>query len=420
MIGEIAEFAGLLARKRWSRDRLESLRRDKLQRLIRHAYQHVPYYRDLMKREGIEPQDIREASDLARFPVTTKRQLREAASLALASATRDHMILETSGHSGVPFNVHLSAAEYRTRRLREFRMLIGVGVRPWDRLTLLGAIRTRPSRLHRRLGLYRMDVIPCTLPREEVLERLIASRPDVLWVYPTVLKMALDRDWAGLAKLAKPRLMITSASVMEESFRNLLLASNPALVIADIYGSAEAGRIAAACSKRSGLHLEEDALIVELLDNGREVPAGELGATVVTCLDQYAAPLIRYEQGDLCRRKLAPCSCPWKTTLIEPPAGRNVDMIELPSGRRLQAHRTIVAARSESQLLQFRFVQRTTDRIDAELVFAQPPGQDEIDRLQRSLENTLEEGVMVKIHLLSEANFTGMKFKVFVSELENQ
>src|SRR5512140_388581 len=154
MILEALEFAGLLNRKRWPRERLDDLRRTKLRRLIDHAYQKVPYYRSLMDRAGVKPEQIREPSDLARLPITTKKDLRQAGEGCLATGHGELTVLHTSGHSGAPFEVRMTPAEYRTRRLREFRMLIGVGVRPRDRLTLLGPLRTRTARLHRRLGFY--------------------------------------------------------------------------------------------------------------------------------------------------------------------------------------------------------------------------------------------------------------------------
>lgn len=418
MIGEVLEFAGLLRRKSWSRARLDELRRAKLRRLIHHAYHSVPYYRRLMEKAGVRPEDVDEPSDLRKLPVTTKQELRDAGEDCLARGCGELTVRHTSGHSGVPFEVRVTPAECRTRRLREFRMLMGAGVRPRDRLTLLGPLRTAPRRLHRRIGLYRMEVIPGNLPDQEMVRRLQESRPDVLWAYPTVLKTVLYRAGCGLSGLAKPRLLITSAQVMESALRTQLRADLPEMDIASIYGSAEAGRIAAECRWRRGLHLEDDALIVELVENGSPVEPGCEGTVVLTCLDQLAMPLIRYEQGDRCRLRPTPCSCGWQTPVMDAPAGRNADMVTLPSGRKISVLPLDVALRDQTDLLQYRFVQKRLDRIESQLCYRTPPPDEQLQKVRRRLEEALPEGMEVHIRLIPEMRFEGVKFKVFVSELE--
>ena len=417
MISEVLELASLIRRKSWSRARLDELRRQKLQRLIHHAYANVPYYRRLMDRVGVKPDDIREPSDLIKLPITTKSDLRRAGEDCLANGCGELTVLHTSGHSGAPFEVRMTPGEYRTRRLREFRMLIGVGVKPRDRLVLLGPMRTRPNRLHRRLGLYRMEVIPCTLPDEEQLRRLRLSKPDVLWAYPTVLETALWRAGCGLRELAQPRFLISSSEVMTPLFRRRLLAEMPEMEIVNIYGSAEAERIAAECSARRGLHLEDDAVIVEILNGGSPALLGQEGTVVLTCLDQLAMPLIRYEQGDICRLRAEACGCRWATPVIDPPLGRNSDMITLPDGRKMSSQGLAVSLRHEMDLLQYRFVQERPDRIEAQLCFRNTPQPHKLDELKKRMEEAVGNDVSFDIRVIPEMRFEGTKFKTFVSKL---
>ena len=417
MISEALELAGLLHRKRWPRERIDQLRRAKLRRLIDHAYQQVPYYRRLMDGAGVKPEQIREPSDLVRLPVATKKDLRQAGEDCLATGHGELTVLRTSGHSGAPFEVRMTPAEYRTRRLRDFRMLIGVGVRPRDRLTLLGPMRTRPARLHRRLGFYRMEVIPLALPHPEQLRRLRLSRPDVLWAYPTTLQALLQFTGGELSELAQPRFLITSGEVMRPLLRERLRADMPEMEIVDIYGSAELGRIAATCRARRGLHLEDDALIVELLENGSPVEPGQEGTVVVTCLDQLAMPLIRYQQGDICRLLPEPCVCGWETQLVAPPLGRDSDMMTLPGGARVSGDRMEVALRNEMDLLQYCFVQERPDRIVAQLCFRSEPGPQRLAELRRRMEEAAGGSIAVEIELVPEMKFERVKFKVFVSRI---
>jgi len=417
VIGEVREFLSLRARRGWDRSRIDELRRVKLRRLIRHAYDNVPYYRRLMDHARVRPDEIRGPEDLQNIPVTTKKDLRNAGPDCLAHGAGPLITLQTSGHSGIPFEVKMTAAEYRTRRLREFRMLIGLGVRPTDRLVLLGPVRTRPARLHRRLGFYRMEVIPLTLPEDEQLARFRSSNPDILWAYPTILKTALYNAHCGLSDLVRPRFLITSGQVMEPVFRERLRRELPSMEIVNIYGSAEVGRIGAECRHRRGLHLEEDALIVEFLQDGNRVEPGTEGHVAVTSLDQLTMPFIRYEQGDLCRLRAHACECCWRTPLIDPPLGRSADMITLPCGGALSPLPLDVALRNELSLWQYRFIQHRPDHIEAQLCFRELPSPDKVGELKRLMENTVGHGIVFDVQLIPEMRFEGSKFKVFLSNL---
>jgi phenylacetate-CoA ligase len=187
--------------------------------------------------------------------------------------------------------------------------------------------------------------------------------------------------------------------------------------IADIYGSAEAGRIAAGCRRRDGLHLEDDAIIVEFLRDGLPVQPGEQGSAVVTCLDQLNMPLIRYEQGDLCILRRKPCDCGWATPLIEAPLGRQADMVTLPDGRKVSALVLDVTLRTNIDIVQYRFVQHARNLIELEICFGEPRSGQALDELRRSIEQAVGQGIEFRITVMPGMRFEGTKFKSFVSRL---
>lgn len=420
MIGEIAEFIALMRRRRWSAEQTRAHRDERIRALVAHAYGHVPYYRRMMDARGVKPEQIRSARDLEALPVTRKQDLRAAGADCVDPRATDLYRVATSGSSGDPFEQTLTQAEYRKRRLREFRALIGVGVGPWDRLVVLGPIRTRPKRLHRSLGLYQLEVIPFDARPEEQARRIGQARPDVLWIYPTVLKQVLSHTGGRLSELARPGLLITSSQVMDAPFRQQLLDDLPGARMAELYGSAEAGRIAAGCRADDGLHLEDDAVHVDLLEGGRPVEAGEEGTTVITCLDQFAMPLIRYEQGDRCRMRPGRCGCGRSSPVMDSPLGRSADMIVLPSGRRLSALAFDAVVRRVPGLVQYRFVQRRRDRLEAQFCFQTPPAAGVLEAIAGRVREVLREEVEVSVGLFGVEEIRGPKFKSVVSLLEEE
>lgn len=418
MIGEALELARLLARRRWTAARLAAHRQAQLRSLVAHAWANVPYYRDLMRGAGVGPEDIRDFPDLAHIPVSTKAMLRDAGDAVIARGSTGLKAKQTSGHSGVPFVVRMTRAEARTRRLREFRMLIGVGVRPRDRLVLLGPTPQRPRRLHRSLGFYPIEIISCALHHDELTARFLRTRPDVLWVYPTSLKTVLHVAGRPLGELVRPRILVTSAQVMDEPFRRRLLQENPGLEIVDIYGSAEVGRIAAAHACRDGLHVEEDALHVELLDGGKPVERGALGTVTITAFGQRAMPFIRYEQGDLCRERLDASACGRPTARLDPPLGRIMHMLTLPDGGQVSAAALDVALRGETDLVQYRFVQTSRHRVRVELCYRGPPPTARFDAMRAELQARSSPAIEYAIEVIPAFRMEGIKFKTFVSELD--
>jgi phenylacetate-CoA ligase len=416
VLSELAELAALLAVGWRSRDGLESMRRRKLARLVRHAYERVPYYRARMDAARLRPADIATPADLRRMPLTTKADLRAAGAAALSSTARSLVTRNTSGFSGRPFAVHRTPQEMRRARLRDFRALLRAGLGPRDRLAVLGPDRTRSARAYERLGLYRQEVIRGSLGVDEQVRRLRDCAPTVLWVYPSLLQSLLSRRGHRLSALARPRILIASSEVLDPVLRTQILRDRP-VEIFNFYGAVEAGRIGAECRAHAGLHVEADALIVELLDGDRVVEPGKPGRVVLTNLDSYAMPLIRYDLGDLSAEIPAPCPCGWPTPLLEAPMGRNADMVTLPDGSLASATLLSFVLRAELDVLHFRFRQDRADRLEAEFVFERPPSPHALLDLRARLEAALGDQLRIDLRVVDQIAMGSGKFKYLVSSL---
>jgi phenylacetate-CoA ligase len=238
----------------------------------------------------------------------------------------------------------------------------------------------------------------------------------VLWAYPTTLRAVLSAHDYRLSRLARPRILITSSEVLDPVFRSQLLRDHP-MEMFNFYGAVEVGRIAAECRAHAGLHVEADALIVELLDGDRVVEPGEPGRVVLTSLDNYAMPLIRYDLGDVAAEIPAPCPCGRAAPLLEAPAGRNADMVTLPDGSLLSAMRLGFVLRDRQDVLHYRFRQDSADRVGAELVCRHPPSAEDLADLRAQLEAALGGQVRVDVRAVDRIAPDGGKFKYLVSSL---
>lgn len=419
MIGEILELRRLLKNRKLSSDELEDLQMRKLRAVIRHSYEKVPYYRSLFRSAGLSPEDIRAADDLKHVPITTKDDLRAAGveriiakDLQLSSCTS----VPTSGTTGKPFTTYLTRNDLKTRRLIEFRTLLSIGFRPRDRLAVLGPEWPHRSRLHQHLGLYRnMNISPFFSIADQV-RHLQRMQPTVFWAYPTFLRALLNQIDYRLSKLVHPRMLITSAEVLDNVMSERIRADLD-LEIFNFYASNEIGRIAAECPSHEGLHVNADHVILECLEGNWPVEPGTAGVAVLTTLNAFAIPFIRYRLGDICTFIEKRCSCGCVFPLIQPPRGREEDMIRLPSGKILSPWGFSFILRIFDSINQFRLIQESFDHLTLQLVFRGNPQDETLIKIRSRFMEYLGESVRLDIQTVDFIKEEKLKFRTFISKL---
>ncbi|HET6267878.1 MAG TPA: hypothetical protein VFG11_09180 [Acidobacteriota bacterium] len=390
-----------------------ALQNRKLQALIKHAYENVPYYRSLFDSAGIEVHDINTIEDLKRIPTTTKDDLRKA---GLSSTTAQNIDLsqcithQTTGSTGKFFTVYVSRSEERIRKQIEFRSLLAMGIRRNDRLAVLGPVSPHNRRLHERLGLYRSKNISRLLSPEEQVKQLERINPTVLWAYPTVLWGVMHAVDQQLSRIVHPRALITSSEGLNPGVRERIQA-DLGVEMFNFYAALEVGRIAAECTDHQGLHVIADHLILECVD-------GDPGEVVLTGLDSFTMPFIRYRIGDLCAPVAKKCSCGSNFPLIASPIGRVNDMVRLPSGRIMTpiAFSDLLHP-AEGKLDRFRVIQESPDHLILQLAFLTKPQEEELARIRTSFANFFQESIQLEIQVLDVIRDDHVKFKAFLSKL---
>jgi len=419
MIGEALELRRLMNNRGLPSLELEAVRDRKLQALIRHAYENVPYYRSLFQSAGLLPDEIRTVKDLQHIPITTKDDLR-AAGVERTTAKRIDLaacqVVHTSGTTGKPFAIYLTGRELRRRQLIEFRTLLSIGFRPQDRLAVLGPAQPHAVRFHQRLGFYRSVNIPPTLSLDDQIDLLKRSRPTILWAYPTVLKALLCRVNYRLDTVANPRMLITSAEVCDEILK-AGIHGNLKTEMFNFYGANEVGRIAAECPAHEGLHVNEDHVILECSNSKYPGDPGISGEAVVTSLTALAQPFIRYPLGDLYKFTEKPCSCGSPFPLISSPLGRLDDAVKLPSGKIVSLWPFTFILRKLDRLEQYRIIQESAEHLVVELAFRGDPNKDALVQLRSRFMEQLGEPVRVDIQCVSGFRNDTPKFRSFISKL---
>lgn len=422
MIGELIELWQLRQQPKLDPAEIDALQQRKLRAVIRHAYAQVPYYRSLFDSVGLHPDDIHTVDDLKHIPITTKEDLRAAGvnnittrGVKLSSC----VTAVTTGSTGKPFTIYLSPSDLRTYRLVAFRALLAIGLRPQDRLAILGITRPQRTRLHQRLGLYRSKNIHPQLPLTEQCKLLKQVDPTVLWFYPTALRALLRCVGDRLPSLVRPRMLITGAEVIDDNLRARMQASFN-IEMFNFYGAVEIGRIAAECPAHEGLHVNMDHVVLECVDDAQPVSRGKPGVAVVTTLNNFTMPLIRYRLGDICTFLNGHCACGSFFPLMAPPLGREEDLIILPSGTGLAPHGVATIMRKFDGIDQYRMIQEDYDHLVLQLVWRNKPQQKLLSEMRAQLIMFLRESVQLDIQSVDVIPEEKMKFRAFVSRLSKE
>ncbi|HEY6451745.1 MAG TPA: hypothetical protein VIX87_04025 [Steroidobacteraceae bacterium] len=326
----------ILARMRRNEARsaaaLAAHQRRVLQGLVHHAQSRVPFYRDLYAGRGVRAPAIRELADLQSLPLIDKGMLRAAGAGAVSlDAPADTVSIYTSGSSGEPYRFPIDRRYDQWRKAQYLRPYLSSGRRLRDKVLRLTGQPQRRTPWFTQLGLLREWRLHCADEPAHIVDAWRRLAPDVLQGYPSALR-ALAHHCLDNPLTPAPRLVFTDSELLLSDTRVLLERAFGAPVF-DIFGTFETDNIAYQCARREGYHIAADSVILEIVRDGKVVPAGESGEIVVTVLMNRTSPFIRYNLGDIGRLSAQPCPCGLALPLLAVVEGRANELLTLPDGR---------------------------------------------------------------------------------------
>ncbi|GAA0733304.1 phenylacetate--CoA ligase [Dactylosporangium roseum] len=304
--------AGLEPIETASRDELAALQLDRLKWSLAHAYRNVPHYRQAFDAAGAHPDDCRDLADLAKFPFTTKDDLRHQYPFGMFAVARERVVRvhASSGTTGKPTVVGYTRRDIDTWADLMARSIRASGGRPGDIVHVAYGYGLFTGGLGAHYGAERLGctVVPVSGGMTERQVMLIRDfRPDIIMVTPSYLLAIVDEmARQGL----DPRESALQVGILgAEPWTNDMRAeieSRLDMHAVDIYGLSEVmgPGVANECVEtKDGLHVWEDHCYPEVVDpvTGVPVPDGEPGELVFTSLTKEAMPVIRYRTGDLTR-----------------------------------------------------------------------------------------------------------------------
>ena len=365
--------------ERWPRAQLRDLQAGLLRRLIRHAYLHTGYYRELLDDRGLRPEDFDTVESLHKLPLLERDVVKSSLQTRTAGAPPYAVVTKsTSGTTGQPLTVKYNAESRYWRDATRWRGYGWSGYQIGNRaFHYWGAGPAPTSWIKRRKVAFdhalKRDHYVDSTPRgdaalTEAVHELRRVRPHVIVAYAAgaaalarfVNARAL-RDWGEIPVIVgAERLWPEDRVAIEQAF-------GPAF---ETYGCREVMMIGAECEHHDGLHTSMETMVVELIvrePDGRVRAArpGELGEVALTDLHNLACPMIRYVNGDQAiARGDAPCKCGRTLDRIGPVEGRVTETMRDGHGNPVGGLVfSILFALISSVARQFQVVQRLDGRV---------------------------------------------------------
>ncbi|MBR6510073.1 MAG: phenylacetate--CoA ligase [Clostridia bacterium] len=318
-------------------EELKKLQSEKLVKQVKHVYENVPYYRDLMDKKGVTPDDINGIEDLHKLPFLTKADLREAYPYGLLAKPLEECVRihSTSGTTGKRVVAFYTQNDVDLWEDCCARAIVAAGGTKEDvcHVAYGYGLFTGGSGLHG--GSHKVGCL--TLPMSSgFTERQIQFMQDLgstilcctpsyaAYIGETLKEMGISPDELSL------KAGIFGAEPWTEEMRREIEKSL-GIKAYDIYGLTETSGpgVSFECEEQSGMHINEDHFLAEIIDpeTGEVLPEGSKGELVFTALDKEAFPLLRYRTRDICILSRKPCSCGRTHIKMTKPMGRSDDML---------------------------------------------------------------------------------------------
>ena len=316
-----------------SREEMRKLQSEKLVKQVKHVYENVAYYRDLMDKKGVKPEDIQGIEDLHKLPFLTKADLRDAYPYGLLAKPLDECVrIQSTSGRVVAFYTQKDVDLWEDCCARA---IVAAGGSKKDVCQVAYGYGLFTGGPGLNGGSHKVGCL--TLPMssgntDRQIQFMMDLGATILCCTPSYAAYIGE---TLKEKGYKPEDIPLKAGIFgaepwtEEMRRGIEAALG--IKAYDIYGLTETSGpgVAFECSEQTGMHINEDHFYAEIIDpdTGEVLPEGSKGELVFTALDKEAFPLLRYRTRDICVLSHEKCACGRTLVKMAKPMGRTDDML---------------------------------------------------------------------------------------------
>tara|TARA_B100000787_G_C16199015_1_gene303312 strand:- start:2396 stop:3730 length:1335 start_codon:yes stop_codon:yes gene_type:complete len=425
--GTIEAYKNAITNQVLSNEDLDELSWSKSKNLVHFAFNNVPWYHEKFKTIGLHPNDISKPEYFQQIPILKRHEIIDNFEKFIAKGItlKDLNFITTGGSSGTPLKIGVSKS--RIREVQKWQMLDW-----WNtplNADMASLYRGLPIKGLKKMALHlinwpqrviRMDATQIT-PHEIVtfIQKYKKIQPKIIHGYVGAIDTIADYILENKISFSfKPNaIILTAAPVSAIQEHKISKAFNAP--VCDQYGCSEIYFIASECKQKKGLHVFADSVKVEIVDeNNKLLNNGEHGKIILTNLEEYAFPLIRYENGDESRLLNEPCTCGLTLPLMDKVKGRTSDNLTFPNGLVLSGeYLTTIFDNYTANVKQFQIIQKKDLSI---LVRVKLYTNKDATLITKVIENELgkriNNQVSLKLEFVSEIKQEKGKLKFIIKE----
>lgn len=430
--GKYNYYKDFLAKTQWySKEELEAYQENQLQKLIKHAYETVPYYQRIFEKRKLSPSDIKTSADLTKLPVLTRDDIKNNTSDLISTAYKQRQLTygHTSGTTGSPLHLYYDSLKVNISYAALDRQYQWAGCnlsRFGDRIAvgrgnvIVPLSRTKPpfwreNYLHNQLLLSSFHLSSKNLPY--YIEKLETFKPKIIDGYPSTLYILAKYLKNNSKKL--PLKAVISASETLYDFQREVIEESFQCKIFDYYTLAEWVVYATECEKHEGHHLNSEYGITEIVDKDYlPLPIGKTGRIVGTSLHNFGMPMIRYATSDMTALKENQCSCGRGLPLMEDVATKAEDILTLKDGRLISPSVLTHPFKPLNSIEESQIIQKEYDRIIVKIVPRTDFSDADVNHLVTELKARIGDDTTIDIEIVDSLPRTSRgKFRWVISEV---
>jgi phenylacetate-CoA ligase len=408
-----------------SREELETIQLKKLKQLVDYAYNNIPFYYERYQREDIHPSDINSLKDFQALPFLTREDVQQNLQTLVSPAYQGSTFTNsTAGSTGQPmrFVMEFSAAYHSYAIENRCRGWYRVG--PADKVAWIwGNLRDFPGwNIRERAKAYfqrRRYLNSRTLTEQKMQEfakMLIRWKPAIVIAYPSALgifagylnEQRIFNINPKLVEVGGEKITPEQRQMFEDVFR---------APVANYYGSWESGVLAYDCPA-GNLHVMENRYI-EAVSNNTVVAPGQMGEIVITSLNHYAMPFIRYKIGDVGIIETTNCSCGRSMPVLREVTGRTSDLLVDTDNRLVHWSSFYTIMRKKPEVLRYQLYQPDREHIKVRLESKQELEPAYLENIKSLLQPCFGENMMISVELVDQIELTPAgKLRSIISDVK--
>ena len=420
-----------LERTQWlPTEEIKKIQWIKFKKLLEYAYINVPYYQRVFKTLNMTPKDITTPDDFRKLPLLDKEDIRSNISDIVSSKYEKKDLIEdsTGGSTGVNLRFFYDTKSIAHRLAVALRSdsLAGLDIgdkhvklwgSPFD-ISRQNSLKGKISKLiSRSLYLSSYDLSENTMYK--YAKKLINYKPKVIIGYSSPLHLFGIFIEENKIQGITPKSIISSAEVLYD-YQREQIESVFGCKVFNRYGCREFSTIAQECSEHSGMHINAEHVYVECLkEDGEPAAPGESGELIITDLDNYGMPFIRYKIGDVGVLSDRKCNCGRGLPIMETVEGRTFDIIVATNGRYLGGtFWTLLLRTAVDGIKQFQVVQESKNEINIKIVVDEVFKTEYIDMLTNKIQAYCGEDMQVNFNIVDAIQPTKSgKFRFVISKV---